>query len=391
MKKLALLALATLLTACPSGGGGGDGSDGGTGGDGGGTSDGGATNCSAGETRCVAYDFHVCQDGVFVDQETCGAPQRCLPDLGCVDCNPAGSGVCSGGDVHACNADGSIGALTEACGIAECQNGQCVSNGCAAGSGLIYVVDDANELLSFDPAGGANTFQLLGTLTCNAAASLPAWGSGAGQPFSMSVDREGQAWVLYTSGEIFAVDTADPSACTRKAWVPGTGGYELFGMGFVADAPGSPDETLFVAGGAADGSGTGTIGAIDPATLQARTVGPFAAGEYGPELTGTGSAELYGYFPGTTSTYVAEIGTGTGVNGQSWALPNLSGDVMAWAFAHWGGRFYIFVTTDDGFGLNTQVLLLDSTQAGQVTPLLQDVPYLIVGAGVSTCAPVELP
>jgi hypothetical protein len=58
----------------------------------------------------------------------------------------------------------------------------------------------------------------------------------------------------------------------------------------------------------------------------------------------------------------------------------------AWAFAFWGGRFYVFY----------QALLDPSTNVwrvdpdGTVTQILPNIGYRIVGAGVSTCAPVEL-
>ena len=46
----------------------------------------------------------------------------------------------------------------------------------------------------------------------------PDWnGGGQATPFSMSVDREGQAWVLYTSGEIFKVSIEDAS-CADSGW-----------------------------------------------------------------------------------------------------------------------------------------------------------------------------
>lgn len=392
MKKLALVAIAVLVSSCFAAGGG-DGADGGSGDGGGITGDGGGSSgsCTGSQTRCNKSTYQVCQNGSFVDQATCSAPQVCVGSLGCADCNPASSGVCQNGDVHTCNADGTIGGVSQSCGVAQCQSGQCVDNGCAAGSGLVYVVDDANELLSFDPNNGANTFTTIGTLSCKAASSLSGWGSGPGQPFSMSVDRSGHAWVLYTSGEIFEVSTSNTASCTKTSWTVGSSGFELFGMGFVANSPGSSAETLFIAGGSAGTTGTGNIGAIDPNTMQVTTVGPFASGQYGPELTGTGNAELYGYFPGTSSTYVAQIDTSTGQNGQSWTLPNLSGQVDAWAFAHWGGRFYIFVTTGGSGSQNSQVLLLDPTHNGQVTTLKSNLPYIIVGAGVSTCAPVAIP
>src|SRR5262249_53257353 len=99
----------------------------------------------------------------------------------------------------------------------------------------------------------------------------------------------------------------------------------------------------------------------------------------------------YGYYPGTFSTYVARIDQTTAQNAQQWALPALSGTVMAWAFAHWGGRFYIFVTTVDDFtgAQQSDVYLLDP-MTGAASVLLPNIRYVLVGAGVSPRAPVVI-
>lgn len=254
---------------------------------------------------------------------------------------------------------------------------------------MIYVVDDAYRLLSFSPAGGANEFTLIDLLNCPAAASWPAWGNTTATPFSMSVDRTARAWVLYTSGEIFWVDTLS-GACQRSPFTPGAGGFELFGMGFVSDEAGSEAEKLYIAGGQVGQLDAGDVAAIDPASLQPTRLGPIPDAEYSPELTGTGEARFFAYFPGLNASFVAELNKATGQIDQQWALPSLSGTVRAWAFAHWGGKFYIFITTREGGANNSQVLRLDPA-SGQTETLLDHLPYVIVGAGVSTCAPTFEP
>src|SRR5262245_57082217 len=61
-------------------------------------------------------------------------------------------------------------------------------DGCSDAAKLVYVVDSNNKLSSFDPSN--KTFKDLGTLNCPAA-------NGA-QPFSMGVDRNATAYVLYS-------------------------------------------------------------------------------------------------------------------------------------------------------------------------------------------------
>lgn len=373
-----------------SGGGGGDGGQ--TGGGGGG--DGGIGNCVTGQKRCNGNTYESCVNQSWTTVTQCTAPQVCVDSLqGCADCNPLHPNACEGNDVHSCNSDGTFGGLVQACGSQTCQNGACVtgnggggSNNCATGTQLIYVVDDSNDFLSFDPT--TNTFTKLGVLSCNASSAWPGFGGGQAFPFSMSVSRAGNAWVLYSSGQIFKVPISDPTQCTDSGFTPGTSGYQLMGMGFVATSPGAQTEHLYIAGGKAGRlNASGNIGYIDPATLNVTPVGTFTATMYGPELTGTGGAKLYAYFPDITNTRVAELDPTNGTELQSWKLPSLTGQVNAWAFAHWGGRFYIFVTV----GSNSQVLMLDPTNNGQVTTIKQNLPYTIVGAGVSTCAPVTLP
>lgn len=351
--------------------------------------DGGETCVTPGATRCLAGRFQRCQTGLWLDIEYCAVPLQCDEQLGCVACQPELGRTCVGDEVHECNSDGTIGALVETCPAGQCRNGSCRGD-CVGGTDLIYVVDDTYRLLSFNPSGDQHTFTLLGNLSCPAGASWPGWGGlGAATPFSMSVDRTGRAWVLYTSGEIFWVSVTDPSSCTLSPFVKGSNDFELFGMGFVTDTPGGSAETLYVAGGPASTAGEGnvTLGRIDPATAVLTPMVALASAEYSPEFTGTGAAELYGYYPGS-SPFVARLNKSTGDIEQQWSLPSSMNTVRAWAFAHWGGRFYIFITTMD-FMLNTvtEVQRLDPS-TGTTDVVLTDVEYVIVGAGVSTCAPV---
>ncbi|MBP6628372.1 MAG: hypothetical protein KA297_03015, partial [Kofleriaceae bacterium] len=81
--------------------------------------------------------------------------------------------------------------------------------------------------------------------------------------------------------------------------------------------------------------------------------------------------------------------SGAPVGAEQQIPGGLGGNVQAWAFAQWGGKFYIFVTTTDGLTSNSTVRTIDR-MTGQAQTVLQNLPYIIVGAGVSTCAPVEI-
>lgn len=381
MRRTSLLLIATIALAGACGPSVSNGDDDGP------PADGGADPCTGTTTRCDGLIYQMCQNDVFVDVETCVGPQVCSPSFGCANCDPARPQTCVGDDAHLCNDDGTVGPYVSTCPFETCTDGFCQDeDGCSEQAKLIYVVDDAYNLLSFNPAMGMNTFTLIGQLDCPASASWPDWGNPVATPFSMSVDRTGTAWVLYTSGQIFHVSTVDAS-CSPTSFVAGTNNYQLFGMGFVSDSAGSTAEHLFVSGGPAADPGSGNLGSIDPATLGITTHGPLPQSENSPELSGTGNAELYAYYPGMTETFVARLDKTTAQIQQQWNLPLLTGQVYAWAFAHWGGRFYIFVTDGDIFGMNSKVYLLDPA-TGMTQLLLQNLPYYIVGAGVSTCAPV---
>lgn len=342
------------------------------------------TTCEGSETRCAGVVYQTCNDGEFVDTQTCS--NACDPVLGCVACVP-GEPVCNDNDVYTCNASGEPGDLVEDCGVATCSGGQCQTDCATGGVDLIYVVDDENNFLSFDPAKlgtGADPFTLIGELDCNAGFSIVPGQGGPGTPFSMSVDRNGTAWVLHSSGEIFHVSIADAS-CQESGFDTRQGQYDLFGMGFASDSEGSATETLFIAGGAAGDISPGRLGYI--ANLTVTDVGDLNADSlYGPELTGTGEGKLYGYFPDPDDPFIQELDKASGaLVGTPYPMTGRGGEGnLAWAFAHWGGDFYVFLT----LGNDGQVYRVD-LPSGAETVVVDDLPYRVVGAGVSTCAPTS--
>src|SRR5690606_1414395 len=130
--------------------------------------------------------------------------------------------------------------------------------------------------------------------------------------------------------------------------------------------------------------------AVDKSSMMLTKVGALPNAQLGPELTGTGAGKLYGYFPGTPS-FVAELDKATGGDLERFPLNGVGGgfsSVAAWAFAHYGGKFYIFVSVAGAFGdITSDVLELDPAGPTE-TKVLPDTGRMIVGAGVSTCAPI---
>lgn len=255
------------------------------------------------------------------------------------------------------------------------------ASNCNERAKIVYVVTEQNKLLSFTP--DTLTFKLVGTLNCPV----------SGTPFSMSVDRSANAWVLYQGGTftttgmgVFKVSTLD-ATCQATSYVPNSKGLELFGMGFSSDGFGSQDETLFIAGGKASNFQTiknllGTIAFPGMAVSNVATID--IAG--GADLTGNGKGELFGFFPDSTPPSVRQIDKTNGTTtGQSWPLPaSVFNNTQAWAFAQWGGNFYLFFQSI--MDASTNVWKLDPT-TGVATKVLSNIGYTVTGAGVSSCAP----
>lgn len=248
------------------------------------------------------------------------------------------------------------------------------SSECAMGTELIYTIDQNNKLLSqFTPA--TKTFHDLGALTCPAQA-------GAG-PFSMSVDRGGTAWVLYTSGELFTVPITQTWNCTKSAWAS-PNGLKVFGMGFSTDMAGGSTEKLYIGGGASQTASSFTIAAVDTATMSATVLGTQPVL---PEMTGTGGAELWGFMPNGTGAKVVKFDKTTAQVSKLYDEPTLASEGAGYAFAHWGGNFWVFLQKMNE--TSTTVYEVDG-QTGQIKSTTPATGRTIVGAGVSTCAPTVI-
>ncbi len=363
----------------------------------GGSGDDVAVPCTAGQTQCVGTQFQTCVGGTFATSENC--PATCDPTSGCRSCQP-GVNTCNGNSVVTCNPDGTFGSTVQVCGDgSECTGGTCQRACTADGVDLIYVVDKGFRLLSFDPrlVGTGQPFQVIGQISCPAGPSVPAWTDpGPATPFSMAVDRNAVAWVLYTSGQIFNLSTQN-AACTATPFpIRQNAGrtWDLFGMGFVTETAGGDTEKLWLGGGNVDATATGDLGWIQPpGSFNISKVGALSATqEYSPELTGLGDATLWGFYPGLSSAFVQQIDKSTGGGtGPQRAIPGgLGGTVAAWAFAQWGGKFYMFVTTTDFLGTENSTVRTIDRMTGQYQLVLSNLPYTIVGAGVSTCAPITI-
>lgn len=251
-------------------------------------------------------------------------------------------------------------------------SGMTSNDDCADGTELIYTIDQFNYRLSqFDPKTKA--FTDLGSLSCPS--------TMGGTPFSMSVDRAGFAWVLYNSGELFEVPINNLAGCTKTTWTA-QAGLKVFGMGFSSDAAGSTSETLFVGGGMTQTQASYTLAKLNLASMTATPVGTQTQL---PEMTGTGNAELWGFMPEATTARVVKFDKATGAALTTYTLPQLGGTGTGYAFAHWGGDFWVFLIKSGE--PSTTVYQIDG-MTGVLEGTTPTTGRTIVGAGVSTCAPV---
>jgi len=238
---------------------------------------------------------------------------------------------------------------------------------CAEEAKLVYIIGQDNELYSFYPP--TLEVKLVGVINCQESVYTP---------FSMAVDRKGVAWILFNNGKIYHVSTKDAS-CVPTSYAVGQQSFQTFGMGFVSDKAGSSAETLYVA----DYVGKG-LAKIDTSSLMLTTVGPWNGISGAAELTGTGDARLFGFF-NKTPIIIAEIDKSTG-NILSQAPQPTVNIGSGWAFAFWGGDFWLFTSPSGDSQIDRY-----SPAAGTTTTVKTGLGTNIVGAGVSTCAPVQPP
>jgi hypothetical protein len=295
----------------------------------------------------------------------------------------SGSGTgAGGGDVGGANFSGT-GTGT---------GGSSASGGadCSDAAKLIYVLTDGNDLYSFQPQ--QKKFSLVGHLGCNTPM----------QPNSMAIDRDAVAWVNYvesdplagmdTGGAVFKVSTSDASCQPTNIQLPQ--GWYRMGMGYSSDTVDGKTEKLFVTGtesipGLGDSPG---LGQIDFSSNTVKPIGQFTKGLAGKsaELTGTGDAKLFGFFT-TTPVKVAELDKGTGAVVTVKALPNVE-TPAAWAFSFWGGDFYLYTAPDPALDMSrTTDVTVYHPADGSSSLYMHNIGFRIVGAGVSTCAPISTP
>jgi hypothetical protein len=265
--------------------------------------------------------------------------------------------------------NGDDGSGDDGTGGADAPEGEC-----AKGTEFVYVIDQfANKLSQFNPA--TKQFMDIGALN-----ACPV--SAGATPFSMGVDRSGMAWVLYNNGQLMKAAIVGLQ-CTATTW-SGANGMKVFGMGFSTNMPGGNEETLFIGGGTSQTLTQYTLAAVNPQTM---AVTPLGMEPQLPEMTGNGKAELWGFFPDATHPKVVMFDKTNGSIAKSFDEPTLAGTMTGYAFAHWGGDYWVFLLKNGE--TSTTVYQVDG-MTGAIKSTTPAPGRTIVGAGVSTCAPTVI-
>ena len=245
---------------------------------------------------------------------------------------------------------------------------------CTEAGQFIYTVDNDGRFSRFDPR--TLSYLDIAPLSCPTSAS----------PFSMNVDQNAIAWVIFSDGHLFRVDTAN-GACSATAYQPNQGGFFTYGMGSAFDSSTGTD-TLYLAGlPSVPGATTSPLGSLAFPSLTVTPLGIMQ--QTSVELAGTGDGQLWAFSPASTGPAVlSRIDRTSGANLERYELPTVT-SVGGWAIKFFGGAFYIFIGSDIW---KVERSSLDPMRTNPVTAparVLVSAGRDIVGAGVSTCAPVQ--
>jgi hypothetical protein len=235
---------------------------------------------------------------------------------------------------------------------------------CDETSDLVYVIDrDQESLYLFDPM--TLSFAFLGDLDC---------GTFSGTPASMSVSRDGIAYVRYSDDTVYGVNL-ETMNCQPTSY---NSNFGSFGMGYSTKSEGTWQDDLYI-------SNTNQVAKLDTNTWNLTPLGQLPSQS---ELTGNADGELWAMLPLEVPAALMQIDTTTGNTVQK---INLSGmpnpmNIDTFAFATWGGDFWLFIR-ENGMGESTNVYKVASS--GAMNKVAVDTGMNVVGAGVSTCAPTE--
>ncbi|MFT5353627.1 MAG: hypothetical protein ACI9KE_000827 [Polyangiales bacterium] len=242
-----------------------------------------------------------------------------------------------------------------------------------------------SHLFRFDPADASYT--RIGQVECDVDGSFLR---------SMAVDRTGNAWATDSRGFLYQVSTTT-AACVKSSFATEQEGVRNFGMGYASIGESSAERLYITATGTwwtgAPEIAYRRLAVIDTSALSVETIGELEAPTpANMELTGTGDGRLFGMVVDVRNlrnviTTIEELDPTTGATMASQTVPVEA--QSGFAFAQWGGDFWLFTANDSEEARVIQFRFEDASVVNMIDTDLE-VPGTIIGAGVSTCAPYDL-
>jgi hypothetical protein len=241
--------------------------------------------------------------------------------------------------------------------------------GCDEVADVFYLVSGGGDLYTFEPGSLRTTS--LGRLRCPGVTSLN----------SMAVARTGEAYASSTDGRLYAIDT-ERVTCRELSFDRSQLDGTDFGMGYAADETPS-GESLFIV--EQTDSVSTRISRLNPRSRRVSPVGELPDRTPPLELTGTGDGRLLAFQVGTSSSpaRVLELSREDAAIGAAYTI-DIPRGYRAFHFANWDGGLYLFLALSGEE--RTRVYRFEF--GDRRTRLLGSIAPIVVGAGVSTCAPL---
>lgn len=251
--------------------------------------------------------------------------------------------------------------------------------------GDIFALTIDKDLFRFNPID--KSFKPVGRVNCQT-------GSSDDLAFSMTVSRDvnGYAYVLFVDRNllncrgIYKISTDDAACIEKTKFHCGDSGFNFFGMAFSTNSPTTEEESLFLAAGSPRGTGSSTLGRLNLETGFVESIGNMDLSL--PDLTGNSNGELWGLFYTGQPPVISQIDKKTAKRGMNFEVTDIPTITYAFTGAYWGGSFYLFHMQDRD---STSKVYKVDRQTGAMKLFVSTTDIKVIGAGVSTCAPIDAP
>lgn len=228
-------------------------------------------------------------------------------------------------------------------------------DGCPPSATLVYVTGQGDQLYSFYPP--TQTFKLVGKFSCLTS------------PTHMTVDRQGNAWVV-AGGLLYKASTTDASCSAVANWTFNFA-FTDFALTFIG-VSNAVDNTLYLMNGAAG------VATFDIASGKVSSVGTAKISSTLGDMTSSGDGNLY-FLHDVEAPTLYQLSPKDASTIGSWPISAKGGGSQALAF--WGGSFYAFE--------NSAIFQFDPIK--KTTTPVGTAPLQVTGAGQSTCVPKVAP